>query len=172
MKVIFLDIDGVLNDDETYKKERTPEGYCGVDEKYIRNLKYIVDQTGAEIVLSSDWRSEWHHNGIHGKDMFYLLDKLKKYGLSIIDKTPGHVKGKNHSGRGQEIAKYLKAHPGITDYVILDDNEFFDFFDDPIKDHTEITVTNDPYGGYDYELGLTKDKAIEAVKILNGTKKD
>lgn len=168
MDVIFLDIDGVLNDEETYKTERGPEGYTGVDEKYIRNLKYLVNNTGAEIVLSSDWRDEWHHNGEHGADMKYLLAKLGKYGLTIKDKTPGHVKGKGFSGRGREIAEYLNSHPEVENYVILDDNDFFDFADAPAKGHVVITVTPDPYGGYDYESGLTKAFANEAVNILKG----
>lgn len=168
MKVIFLDVDGVLNDEQTYKKERTPEGYAGVENRFIKNLKYIVDKTGAEIVLSSDWREEWHHNGIHGKDMFYLIDKLKKFDLVISDKTPGHIKGKGYSGRGQEIIKYLKSHKKITEYVVLDDNDFFDFSDAPIKDHVTITVTPDElHSGFGYSSGLTRELAEKAVEILN-----
>lgn len=166
VKTVFLDVDGVLNDKYTHETERTPEGYTGVDEKYIRNLKHIIDETKAEIVLSSDWRDEWHHNGIHGKDMFYLIDKLGKYGLVIADKTPGHTKSRGYSGRGGEIGRYLKAHPEIKSYVILDDNDFFDFSDPPCKGHVVITVTPDPYGGYDYESGLTYEMAEEAIKVL------
>lgn len=53
MKVIFLDIDGVLNC-------VTSKSYCGmyvgVDADKIRRLARIVEETGAKIVLSSDWR--------------------------------------------------------------------------------------------------------------------
>lgn len=167
MRTIFLDIDGVLNDDNTCLKERTPEGYAGVESKYIKVLKYIVDKTGAEIVLSSDWRAEWHHNGKHGEDMRYLCKKLSDEGLTIADKTPGNVKGKGFSGRGLEIAKYLKDHPEITDYVILDDNDFFDFSDAPAKGHVVITVTGSYVTGR-YRLGLTKEQADTAINILLG----
>lgn len=168
MKAVFLDIDGVLNDSQTYPRERTPSGYIGVDDIYIGNLKYLIDKTGADIILSSDWRSEWHHNGKHSPDLVYLTQKLDAFGLEIKDKTPGNVKGKGHTGRGAEIAEYLRAHPEIDEYVILDDNDFFDFSDPPCKGHVVITVTEDPYGGYDYELGFTIEKAIKAVEILNG----
>lgn len=47
MKIIFLDIDGVLNYENSKSK---------VEEEKVKLLKEIVDKTGAEIVLSSDWR--------------------------------------------------------------------------------------------------------------------
>ena len=55
MKIIFLDVDGVLNSQDLLER-------CGedklvpIDEENIRCLKEIVDETGAEIVLSSSWR--------------------------------------------------------------------------------------------------------------------
>lgn len=48
-KVIFLDIDGVLNDEE-----HTSESY--LDSMMVGRLKRIIDETGAEIILSSSWR--------------------------------------------------------------------------------------------------------------------
>lgn len=49
-KVIFLDIDGVLNQDN-----------CGakIEEQFVRRLAHIVEETGAEIVLSSSWRGAY-----------------------------------------------------------------------------------------------------------------
>ena len=72
------------------------------------------------------------------------------------------------SRHGQEIMRYLKSHKKITDYVILDDNDFFDFSDAPIKDHVTITVTPDePHSGFGYSSGLTRELAEKAVEILN-----
>ena len=50
MKVIFLDIDGVLNSDASLMVDDRVEG------DLILNLKYIVDKTDAKIILSSSWR--------------------------------------------------------------------------------------------------------------------
>ena len=58
MKVIFLDIDGVLNYATT--AARAPCGCIGIAEPAVRNLKKIIDATGAKIVLTSTWKSEWN----------------------------------------------------------------------------------------------------------------
>ena len=49
-KVIFLDIDGVLNQDN---------GGAKIEEQFVRRLAHIVEETGAEIVLSSSWRGAY-----------------------------------------------------------------------------------------------------------------
>lgn len=54
IKVIFLDVDGVLNSDRTVRK--TQGGYTFVDNRQMKNLKHIINMTGAKVVLSSDWR--------------------------------------------------------------------------------------------------------------------
>lgn len=57
MKVIFLDIDGVLNRyDKDYGREEWPE--CCYEPSLCRNLNAVLDQAGAKIVVSSTWREE------------------------------------------------------------------------------------------------------------------
>lgn len=171
MLAIFLDVDGVLNSADT--EETSPEGYIGVDDPYIKNLKYIVDNTNAEIILSSDWRSEWHPDACHGDDILYLIKRLHDFGLEISDVTPpGSTKGDYLTGRGAEITAYLNAHSEITEYVILDDNSFRDFSLPKCKGHVVITVEYDPYSGYDEARGLTNGMAKKAVKILKGETND
>ena len=159
MKVIFLDIDGVLNC-------RTSKSYChddecglitGIDSDKVKRLAKIVEATNAKIVLSSDWRVGWEkyyttRKPSHAK---YLDNHLKKKGsLTIFDKTPLF-----HSGywRGEEILAYLRSHPDITNYVILDDTFFEDFSDKEISEH--LVLTN-------REVGLTDGDVKNAIKIL------
>lgn len=54
LRIIFLDIDGVLNDRKT--RSQSPDGFTFVDTPKIRRLKRIIDTTDAKVVLSSDWR--------------------------------------------------------------------------------------------------------------------
>ena len=63
-KFIFLDVDGVLNSKpycERTGRELNPEN--------VRQLKEIVDATGARIVLSSTWKQIWDDTGKDAKDM-------------------------------------------------------------------------------------------------------
>jgi histidinol phosphatase-like enzyme len=53
MKVIFLDIDGVLNCDHTANPRKFP--YV-VDKKLLARFKKLLSRTGAKVVLSSSWR--------------------------------------------------------------------------------------------------------------------
>lgn len=62
MKVIFLDIDGVLNTQQTFMKiyeewKKTGERRTEIDLERVGFLKEIVAATDAKIVLSSSWRS-------------------------------------------------------------------------------------------------------------------
>ena len=67
MKVIYLDIDGVLN--STFTTERL-EGVVGIDDELLSNLKSIVDYTGAKIVLISSWKNGWEKNDKHLQNAF------------------------------------------------------------------------------------------------------
>ena len=56
MKVIFLDIDGVLNSIK-FDRLRMRDGRSDfIDESRLPLLKQIVDSTNAVIVLSTTWR--------------------------------------------------------------------------------------------------------------------
>ena len=78
-RVIFLDVDGVLNSASTY--EFNPNGCIGVDDRNIKRLKRLIDETKAEIALSSDRRLD-----LPAFD--YLCKRLSEHGLYISGKTP------------------------------------------------------------------------------------
>jgi hypothetical protein len=123
MKVIFLDIDGVVNCYDT--KERAPSKVIGVEQRLITYIKEIVDATGAELVLSSTWRKDWAFNLMDGKDWFYLRDEFAKQDLQFLDYTPS----RRDSWRGEEIKEWLESTEyDVESYVIIDD-EMFDIWD-------------------------------------------
>jgi hypothetical protein len=164
MKILFLDVDGVLNNTYTFARihrawkesgEPTkvnfgwPLGH--LDETLIANLNPIVEQTHCNIVLSSSWRviakipdfREW------------MAQKGFHYAESIIDRTRRSV-GDDPDARGNEIKDWLTAHPEVTSYVILDD-DCFDIF----RVHPNNFVHTN---GND---GLTNERAQAAIAILN-----
>lgn len=155
MDVIFLDVDGVLNSNET--PNITTDGFCGVEDIYLHYLNIIVNCTGAKVVLVSDWKDLWDKdiNKCYS-DGIYLINRLKEHEITIIDKTDDRSVGSDYStGRGYGIKKYLKNHNDIENYVILDDVLFSDY-DKELKKH--LVLTNN---------GLNSENVDDAIKILS-----
>lgn len=163
-KIIFLDIDGVLNSNETAFYFRlhniNQNGYgefFSADEvptnanvcwgqDLVDNLRRIVDATKAEIVISSTWRIT------HPVNQFPEMFKL--YGW---DNAPVIGRTKQFGDcRGDEIKEWLIRNPEVTNYVILDDNS------DMLKEQSgHFVKTSEKYG-------LSVKNANKAIDILNG----
>ena len=60
MKIIFLDIDGVLNCDTTVE---SCGNYLGIDNSKLKLLAEIVDKTKAKVVLTATWKDKWFRGG-------------------------------------------------------------------------------------------------------------
>ena len=167
IKAVFLDIDGVLNNFNKDKKIRSKSrcgNLLGIDKDKVQKLARIVNQTDAEIILTSTWKMGWEPhrkyyyapvvNGYnyHAK---YLDTHLQKKGnLTIKDKT----RESDLIDRGMGIRMYLRAHPEIRYWVVLDDEIFPDFKERGIFPHLVKT---------DSLIGLTDADADAAIKILN-----
>lgn len=87
MKVIFLDIDGVLNSGgsifENYELYKHPEFSHIPHPKHILPLYEIIQKTGAYCVLSSTWRFNWEPYQL--SELLFASAKVK---IPIIDKIP------------------------------------------------------------------------------------
>lgn len=110
MKVIFLDIDGVLN---TPPLAALREDAALCPERVAR-LEELCARTGAVLVLSSTWRRLYGLSDIRG----WLVEKGLSRGR-LIDRTPV-LPGRY---RGEEIAAWLESvGPRVKTFVILDDD--------------------------------------------------
>ena len=120
MKVIFLDIDGVLN---TPSSESRCGEYIGIDDEKVEKLKIIVEKTKAEIVLISTWKKYWRKEEklkpLQDYSATYLDEKLAKQGLKAIDKTKDKADGR-YLSRGESIFEYV-CRNNVENYIILDD---------------------------------------------------
>ena len=151
-KVIFLDVDGVLND--FYTSVTIPGlNITGVDDEKINLLKKITEEVPADIILSSSWRQGNRKNT--GKPLKYLLRKLGQAGLVLAGETPQE---KHWADRGAEIAGWLSLY-GADEWVVLDDEYFKDYMDYGIAKHLVHTSVL---------CGLTSENVRQAVQILNG----
>ena len=161
--VIFLDIDGVLNRDETPNRIG---GRRGIEGSLVWKLREIVLFLNADIVLSSSWKNFWDKSLINdGVDNWrgrspkrygrYLNLRLGKYGLKISDKTDDFCQWTN---RPEEIRDYIDRHPEIDRYVILDDE---DFSWEELADHVVKTQWEDSNGRL--HLGLN-DENVNYIK--------
>ena len=157
MKIIFLDVDGVLNCRST-KDICGP--FIGIDDKKVGYLKHIVDFTNAKIVLVSTWKEYWFKTQKEDQDYMatYLDNKLKKHGLKIFDKTDDN----NSFDRGAYIQRYLKIKElngvNISNFVILDD-EMFDYKECKLTKYLVRTSFN--------SNGLTIKHVKKAIEMLN-----
>lgn len=155
MKVIFLDIDGVLNS-RIYDRKRDWNAQTDVDETRLPLLKKIVQETGAKIVLSSTWREHWDKDcGKCDADGVYINASLFKHGLEIFDKTPDLGRG---ADRPEEIRTWLNsAREPVESFVILDDCRY------DWGGLSDGFVKTNPHLG----LGLEEEHVEKAVEILN-----
>eukprot|EP01084_Bolivina_argentea_P155143 270391_1 len=103
IKILFLDIDGVLNKIFDSETDNTPE--IGLNKESILGLCNIINKTNCKIVLSSDWR-------LHEKDKNELFMEIRNKGYIDMEKdhiyigdTPCIMSG---FFRALEIESYLK----------------------------------------------------------------
>ena len=105
VRVIFLDIDGVLNCKKTPNPRDLP--YI-IDSRLLRIFLRIVARTRAKVVLISDWR----HDPAG-------LFSARYWGIPYVDIVPYLPK----RSRGEQILLWLRKHPRVTRYVVIDDDD-------------------------------------------------
>lgn len=182
-KIIFLDIDGVLNSHKTcafYKAKFGNNGFGGffkscykmrggdIVEPSEENVKWgqdmvdclrlICDKTDAKIVISSTWRIS------HDVDAFIKMFKV--YGWEnapVIDLTANFPENRNDFGatRGQEILEWIENKSQYTvgsvdRYIIIDDS--IDFLPKQMKYFIKTSMNT----------GLNMSHVRKAISILNG----
>ena len=143
--------------DRTTPKDKY--GYA-FDPRSVANLKKIVDETGADIVISSSWKSfglseledMWQDRGLPGKLIGITPNSVSDEMLLNADLDHMEI----FSIRGMEIKEWLDKHgKKVSHYVIIDDMDNF------LPEQKSHFVLTDP------EVGITDEDADKAIKILN-----
>lgn len=157
MKVLFLDFDGVLNSEASFRYEVRRKNSRVSDTLSVvacSNLQFILEQDrDVKLVISSTWRK------LH--TLVELQNILGAYGVEaarVIDKTPSVLSGH----RGHEINLWLTDNPNVTKFVILDDDG-----------DAGGAVIDNPKGHFfqtSWEDGLLNKQAKQIAKVFRGEK--
>lgn len=148
MKVIFLDNDGVIclsnnwggrakkwakyrseNPESSSFKGNAPVDvrFDNFDEKAIKLLNSILEETGAEIVVSSDWR---YYARLQELGDYYESQGMIKRPIGVTSKVESidpilwktlRFRADLELERSIEINEYLNKNPEITHWVAVDD---------------------------------------------------
>ena len=181
VKVIFLDIDGVLNG---WNKPTQIFGDICMKNKYLKKLwikwdifgirtikvlilSIICHLSGAKVVLSSSWRGgflkPYKENSSRMKS---LKRKFKIFGIKVIGITPRDRDGI----RGLEIEEWLKTTDlDVKGFVIIDDetHDIEEFFSDNIIKTTTASYQDIVNGNFENtNSGLSFKDIKKALKIL------
>ena len=155
MKVLFVDIDGVLRNEAFFKENMFEtvadhtDGLFKFHKASVDNLNHITEKTGAKLVISSSWRLSRETNE---------LDNLFKYNGfkgEVIGVTPVYLETYTHAiPRGKEISDWLAKNP-VENYCIIDD------CNDMLEEQEEHLIW------IDEKVGITETDAERAVEILS-----
>jgi len=145
MKIIFLDIDGVLNNNKT-------KIIWGIERECVTNLNHILLKTNANIVLISSWRNLIIEGHLKLSGFEYLL---RSHGVNCMDRLVGLTPPDDvFFERWNQVEFFIKnTKLEIDSFVILDDCEDFPNYPDNYIQTDALT-------------GLTKKDAEQAIEIL------
>jgi len=140
MKVLFLDIDGVLNCRSSFNRQGTREI---IEEDMVERINRVIEATGCSVVVSSTWR------------ILMPLEELKRvlggHGFlseAIIDATP-HL-----TRRDDEIATWLESNLGVSKFAVVDDS-----IDD-------LTGVSDQLVRTSFETGVLDEHTEQLIQML------
>jgi hypothetical protein len=148
MKVIFLDNDGVIclsnnwgerakkwanfkrdnpDSDATFENKPIQCRFDDFDDKAVKVLNEILEETGAEIVVSSDWRL---HANLEELGDYYESQGIIKRPIAVTDQFKDvfpkewnafRFRAELELERSMEIGHWLENHPEVTHWVAVDD---------------------------------------------------
>ena len=151
-RIIFLDFDGVLNT-EYYQgllqfqgKQWQDQYGAFFDPRAVRQLKRVIDTTGADIVVESSWK-------YLGLEAMQELWRVRDLPGRVIDITPSLT---GNASKGEGISSWLSEYATPdTRYVIIDDEYVV------LDSQIPYFILTNPYEG------LTEEQANRAISILH-----
>lgn len=144
--ILFLDIDGVLNCHDSWKRPR--RGKHRIDRDKVALLTEIVATTGCKVVVSSTWRRDVRCRGI-----------LRDYGFRGSfhrDWRTDWQWSEDEPHRGHQIARWLERN-GSPAFAIVDD------------DSDMLECQKGRFVQTTFDAGLTRQHADRLIEMLVGS---
>ena len=196
MKILFLDNDGVIclsnnwgerakkwanfkrdNPDVEFTDRPVQCRFDDFDSKAVKVLNEILEQTGAEIVVSSDWRL---HANLEELGEYYESQGIIKRPIAVTDIFKDifpkewnafRYRAELELERSMEIGHWLENHPEVTHWVAVDDlnmsSEFLSkYFSDgeSDKNHGLSNFVLTPKSSEGIKQSGIKEKIIKFLK--------
>lgn len=194
-KLLFLDIDGVLNYSSYFKTDKFKENKKLYDLKKLDLLKEIVDKTNCTIIMSSSWRT-FYFKRKNISRIYSLKDDLKSRGIVIKYKIGNEYNNellKLYSGG----FGWIEDDKGVyhTEYNKTEKHQITEFYERGLqikifkekweKKYGKVTfailddddgdlhlfgenfIRTNWYGENEEESGLTKEAVNKCVNLLN-----
>ncbi len=121
MKIIFLDIDGVICTSSCYGRGKNNKWDAYMfDPKAVSLLNFILQETGAEIILSSDWR---HTYSLQEMREIFCHNGVIKGPIGFTTRSKTYTGDNLEGGRADEILAWIEVHAwkGDIKWVAIDD---------------------------------------------------
>ena len=142
MNIIFLDVDGVLNNQKSMLNQEM------IDDNCVINLKKILDNTNTKLVLSSTWRNREDNSGV------VLYKAFKKNGIDpklLIGKTTNFIDKGIIQNRVNEILQWVKEN-NVNKWIAIDD--------------LLLTLPEGHFVQTDFIPGLNDENTKKAIELL------
>ena len=162
MKLIFLDFDGVCT-----STLETPGSYLnhtleeyGPSASCISRLIKLCDDTGAKVIISSNWRKfeddgKWSFNGTAVQNPLPALKKL------LGDNCIGSLPPNRHMNKSAVLLSWLDVHiHKVASFAIFDDD-----LSEGFQNIADYGI-RDKFVHVDYVTGLTDNDCKKAYNIL------
>lgn len=163
MKIIFLDIDGVLNQNNGKYAYNDECGSTGIDPNCVNRLNKILKKTRAKIVIISAWRYMIIRGAMEIKGFSYLLQTHGLLKNRIFDYIAKDLTNSSDDmSRGLLISQWVEKYKSkklnkihrLTHYVVIDDKDL------------GISAQGHPFIQTNPITGLTDENVEEAINIL------
>lgn len=152
MRLLFLDIDGVLNG-----HEKNAAGVCGIRPDCAVQLNRVLEKTGCRLVITSAWRY-LIHSGVMTRTGFERM--LQTHGINAYERIEGLTRPdanlSDKHERGKQIRDYLQGKQ-LEAYAVVDDDG-----------EIGIPEAGHPFVKTDGKVGLTDADADRLIELLRG----